>query len=231
MNGKIKNTLAVYLEVGRRRTIAAALDWPGWARSGRDEASALQALCDYGPRYARVLQGTKLDFQAPLDVSAFTVIERLEGNATTDFGAPVAAPSSDIQAVDGAELLRLRTLVQAVWKAFAASVRAATGKELRKGPRGGGRELEKIVQHVLDSEASYLGRIGGKVKLGALTLVDEKLDLICQVAQATLVDMAQGKLPDQGPRGGARWTPRYYARRSAWHLLDHAWEMEDRIIE
>jgi hypothetical protein len=39
---------------------------------------------------------------------------------------------------------------------------------------------------------------------------------------------AHGELPDQGPRGGKRWPARYAIRRSAWHALDHAWEIEDR---
>ena len=82
------NKIDVYLEIGKKRTFAGALDWPGWCRSGRDEASALQALCDYGSRYGRVLHTARLGFQAPADPSAFVVRERLEGNATTDFGAP-----------------------------------------------------------------------------------------------------------------------------------------------
>src|SRR5215472_7694099 len=77
------NHIEVYLEIGRTRTFAVALDWPGWCRSGRDEAGALQALCDYGPRYAHALQQTQLQFRAPSQVSALGVVERLAGNATT----------------------------------------------------------------------------------------------------------------------------------------------------
>ncbi len=50
--------IAVYLEIGQKRTIAGALDWLGWCRSGRDEASALQALFEYVSRHARIFQGT-----------------------------------------------------------------------------------------------------------------------------------------------------------------------------
>ena len=85
----------VYLETGKKRTFAGAIEWPGWCRSGRDEHAALQALCDYGPRYAGVLRPAQLEFQAPADVSAIAVIERLKGDATTDFGAPGKPPSSD----------------------------------------------------------------------------------------------------------------------------------------
>jgi len=94
------NHIAVYLEIGQTRTFAVALDWPGWCRSGRDEASALQALCDYGPRYARALQTTRLPFRAPSEASALVVVERLTGNATTNFGAPNLALSRDTQPDD-----------------------------------------------------------------------------------------------------------------------------------
>ena len=92
------NHIEVYLEIGQTRTFAGAPDWPGWCRSGRDEAAALQALCDYGPRYARALQTTRLPFRAPSEASAFVVVERLTGNATTNFGAPdLALSRMDLQ--------------------------------------------------------------------------------------------------------------------------------------
>ncbi len=105
--------IGVYLESGRKRAFAGSIDWPGWCRSGRDEGSALTALFAYGPRYARVLQGTRLGFQAPRDASAFAVIERLPGNATTDFGAPDATPSGDSQPLDDAELRRPQAVLRA----------------------------------------------------------------------------------------------------------------------
>ena len=33
-------------------------------------------------------------------------------------------------------------------------------------------------------------------------------------------------LPAAGPRGGVIWTARSFVRRAAWHVLDHAWEIE-----
>ena len=94
----------VYLEIGKKRTFACAIDWPGWARTGRDETSALQALLDYGPRYARVLKGIPLSFEPPNDVSKINVVERLQGTATTDFGAPDLSISSDKERIEDAEL-------------------------------------------------------------------------------------------------------------------------------
>jgi hypothetical protein len=78
----------VYLEAGDKRTFAGAIDWPGWCRSGRDADAALQALFEYGPRYARVLSRARLGFSAPSDLKALVVVERLKGGAGTDSGAP-----------------------------------------------------------------------------------------------------------------------------------------------
>src|SRR5688572_10763177 len=139
---KPPNKIDVYLEIGKKRTFAGAIAWPGWCRSGRDESSALQALFDYGPRYEHVFRRARLDFKAPDDISVLSVIERLEGNATTDFGAPDMAPSSDSEPVNSTELQRFQRILKACWREFDANAKVATGKALRTGPRGGGRELE-----------------------------------------------------------------------------------------
>ncbi len=220
--------IEAYLEIGKKRTFAGAIDWPGWCRSARDEGSALEALLWYGPRYARVLRGTRLGFAAPADASALRLVERLGGDATTDFGAPGAAPSADSRPVDDAELRRFETILRASWRAFDAAVDGARGKELRTGPRGGGRELEAIVRHVLDADGGYLSRLASKHS------VDERADLAEELARArgaivgALDAAVREGVPPAGPRGGKRWTPRYFVRRSAWHVLDHAWEIEDR---
>src|SRR5690242_16270490 len=162
MMSQSTDSVGVYLEVGRQRTFAGAIDWPGWCRLGRDEGLALRALADSAPRYVRVLRAAQLPFPAPADASAFAVVERVVGTTTTDFGAPDVAPSSDARPIDGAELRRLQALLRAYWQAFDAAIRAASGKELRKGPRGGGRDLGAIAQHVLGAEQAYLARLARK---------------------------------------------------------------------
>ena len=224
------NKIDVYLEIGKKRTFAGAIDWPGWCRSGRDDTSALEALFDYGPRYRHVLHNTRLGFKTPDDVSALSVIERLDGNATTDFGAPDMAPSSDTEPVNSAELQRLQRILKACWRTFDANVKAATGKALRTGPRGGGRELEGIIQHVLGSDGGYLAQLGWKLQQGAAQDLDKQLDRTRQEIFKGLTASAQGEVPARGPRGGIRWSPRYFVRRVAWHVLDHAWEIEDRLL-
>lgn len=220
------NPIDIYFEIGQKKTFAGALEWPGWCRSGRDEASALQALLEYGPRYERVIKPARLGFHAPKDVSAFIVVERVKGNATTDFGAPGIAPSADAEPVNPAQRKRLERLLTACWQAFDQQVSAGTGKTLRTGPRGGGRELDGVLNHVLEAEAGYLNQLGGKLPKEQIG----ELEPTRQAILETLAASARGEIPARGPRGGLRWSPRYFIRRAAWHVLDHAWEIEDRIL-
>ena len=222
-------SIKVYLETGKKSTIAGAVDWPGWCRVRMDELSALQSLVDYGPRYAQVLRPAGIEFQAPADRSAFVVTERLVGNATTDFGAPAIMLEADQEAVDPAEYGRMRALLLACWQALDRAAQGAAGKTLRKGPRGGGRDTGQIVEHVLAAEQAYLGRLGWKLKSEGEQNLEDALQNTPQAALSALEASVEGKLPKQGPRGGVIWPARYYVRRAAWHILDHAWEIEDRV--
>lgn len=219
----------IYLEIGNKRVFAGAIDWPGWSRSGRDEPSAIKALFDYGPRYAKVLDKADLGFDAPATMDRFQVVERLEGGATTDFGAPEAIPTLDRRPFTEADLQRKGRILQACWEAFDRAAAAATGLELRKGPRGGGRELEAITRHVLGAEQGYITRLAWKLpKYEALDL-SEEMRLTRQAIMDALAAAASGHMPERGPRGGKLWPPRTFVRREAWHVLDHAWEIEDRV--
>jgi len=224
------NSVDVYLEIGQKRTFAGALDWPGWCRSGRDEASALQTLLDYGPRYARLLSRRRLGFQTPKDISAFVVTERLKGDATTDFGAPGIAPSFDQKPVSPAVLRRYETILRACWRAFDSALDTAAGKALRTGPRGGGRQAEGILEHLVGSDSGYLSAVGWKFMRDDQAEQDAQLEQTRQAILQGIRASARGEIPARGPRGGVRWTARYFVRRLAWHVLDHAWEIEDRIL-
>jgi hypothetical protein len=154
---------------------------------------------------------------------------------TTDFGAPDVAPARDALPLEEPELRRQTALLRACWQAFDAAVSAASGQELRRGPRGGGRDLDAMVLHVLNSEAAYLSRIGAKWTAPPGTEADPSRALrelrpeAGRFALAALAASARGEVPAVGPRGGARWPARYFVRRAAWHVLDHAWEIEDRL--
>jgi len=172
----------------------------------------------------------RLDFKAPDDISVLSVIERLDGNATTDFGAPDMAPSSDSEPVNSLELRRFQRILKACWRTFDENVKVATGKALRTGPRGGGRELEGIIQHVLGSDGGYLAQLGWKLGQGDAEELGKQLDRTRQAILNGITASARGEIAARGPRGGLRWSPRYFVRRLAWHVLDHAWEIEDRIL-
>ena len=218
----------VYLELGSKKVFASALDWPGWSRSGRDEEQAMQSLRNYGQRYAQVTNRAGVDFQAPDSISKFTVLERLPGNSTTDFGAPSAVPDGDHGVFELEDLEFSQAILESCWIAFDNAIQAATGKELRKGPRGGGRDVDKIIAHTLEAEQSYLQKIAWKHKIDKELSAAQQLLAIRQAALGALEQAAVNKLPEHGPRGGKLWPARYYVRRSAWHILDHAWEIEDR---
>lgn len=219
----------IYLESGKKRVIAGAVEWPGWCRWGKDEAAAMEALFELGRRYAEVLKGTELDFAVPESVEAFEVAERLEGNATTDFGVPALPPASDLEVLDDAAVARYETILQACWHYFDAAVAAAEGRELRKGPRGGGRELDGILEHVMEADVSYLKTTGFTME-EVEGEPQKRLARIREAIVAALGAGARGELPERGPRGGKRWPPRYFVRRVAYHVLDHAWEIEDRAL-
>lgn len=204
----------VLLEVGTKRTFACALDWPGLARSGRDEETALDALRATLPRYAALLAGGPDAPPAP--DATFEVVERVEGDATTDFGAPGTVGEADRAPVDADGARRLARLVELVWAAFDTAA-ARAPEELRLGPRGGGRNRTKLVGHVEEAEQAYGATIG--VPPG-----DRKETGVRRAAIAALL----GAPSDGSPLAGKRWPPRYAARRIAWHVLDHLWEMEDR---
>jgi hypothetical protein len=220
--------LAVALEIGTKRTFASAIQWPGWARSGRDEALAIEALLAYAPRYERVLARRRLGFEVPADVS---VVERLSGNATTDYGAPDASPEADAEPVDDAELKRLLTILSASWDALAHAVEAADGKELQKGPRGGGRSVDKMVEHVLNAHHSYRRQIFWRENQPTSIDLAELLEDAKDADAKAMRFAVSGEMPERGPRGGELWKPRYFVRRAAWHILDHAWEIEDKVID
>lgn len=223
------SNVRAYLEAGKTRVIAGALDWPGWCRAGRDENAALQALLAYGPRYGCVVSSARLGFRPPQEVSALAIAERLTGNATTDFGAPGIPPDSDGRPVDDTELGRLQAVLKVCWRALDAASEQARGRPLRLGPRGGGRALDKILEHVSEAEIAYLAAVGGKApRVGASEVASR---LIRDAMLTALEASARGEIAERGPRGGRRWSPRYFARREAWHVLDHAWEIEDRMGE
>ena len=204
----------VYLEVGGKRTFASAADWPGWCRAGKDERAALGALAAYAPRYAAVAKIAKVSF--PVGAMELSVIDRLKGNATTDFGAPGVPAKDETHPLTTVEAARMRDLVEACWT-YLDTVIAKAPATLRKGPRGGGRDRDAIFDHVLGAETEYAKRIGTRLKQ------PDGMDkpAVRAFHKAILEGLTN-------PNRDENWPVPYAARRTAWHALDHAWEIEDR---
>ncbi len=211
--------VAVYLEQGPKRSFACALDWPGWCRVAGGDGAALELLAQYAPRYAAVAAraGLKLPGVRPSDLD---VIERVQGTAITDFGAPVVPASADTRPVAAAEAKRMAALLTAAWDELDAVTRRSA-KALRKGPRGGGRDRDAMVAHVVNAERAYARKLDVRMSAaewrdgGVVELRRRILDAVSRPSQGSPV-----------VEGG--WPVRYMVRRMAWHVLDHAWEMEDR---
>jgi hypothetical protein len=217
----VNQRISVAIETGAKRVFATAVDWPGWSRSGRTEASALEALVAAAPRYAAVAEEAGEAFPRAPVVRDLVIDERSPGDGGTDFGVPSQVTEHDRRATSATEADRLRRLVAAAWTVFDRAAEHAPA-ELRKGPRGGGRDRDKIVDHVLGADHAYCGAMGIRV---AAPSRDDPLSI--ETMRSAMLGLL-GEPSDGTPLGGRKWPPRYAAGRIAWHALDHAWEIEDR---
>ncbi len=204
------------VEAVDRKVFASALEWPGWSRSGKSETLALGTLAAYGDRYATVARRAGLSFPVSTTPEELEVVERVAGDTSTGFGVPHQVTDLDLRPVTSAGANRLADLVQAAWDTL-ADVVANAPAELRKGPRGGGRDRDTMVAHVEDAERAYVRKIGLRPAADA------------PIAEVRAQIMEVFRLGTDGsPLPGGTWPLRYAARRVAWHVLDHAWEIEDR---
>ena len=211
--------VGVGLEIGTKKAFAFAVDWPGLCRAGPDEERAIEALVAYAPRYRPVAEAAGLTLPT-LAVDALDVVEHLPGSATTDFGAPGAIGDTDRRPLTASGAKRMAALVEAAWSAL-GSVAAGAPASLRKGPRGGGRDRDAIVAHVVDAERAYARKMG--LRPPAAGAEDPS-----SVDAARAVVLEALRRPWKPGGEGPPWPPAYGARRIAWHALDHAWEIEDR---
>jgi hypothetical protein len=207
-------TLRLLVETTPKKVFVSALDWPGLSRGGRDEAAAVENLLAHVERYAPVaraagypLPGVDLDLE---------VAERIDGDAGTAFGMPSVVGAADREPVEATEAARMAALVEAAFDAF-DRIAATAPAELRKGPRGGGRDTAKIVEHAWGANDAYASVLG----------IAKERRRPPETLRAALLQVI-GRPSDGSPVAGKKWPPRYAARRIAWHLLDHAWEIQDR---
>ena len=209
--------VAVTMESGAKKTFARAIDWPGWSRAGKTPELAIEALEASAPRYA-VVAGHAGE---PFEPAGYEVVEEVAGGGGTDFGVPSVITALDSRPTDRAEANRLLRLVEAAWVTL-DDVVAGAPAELRKGPRGGGRDRDTMVAHVIEAEWAYAREMGIKIAQPSPTDL-AAIDLM----RSAMLDVLR-EPSDGSPVAGRRWTARYAAGRIAWHAIDHAWEMEDR---
>jgi hypothetical protein len=212
----------VYLEAGGTRVFACSLEWPGWCRRAKTDEEALAALAEYASRYALVPQRAGVRF--PAATPTFDVVERIPWSggdkfSAIDFGALGSATERDSEPLTAAQAKRLAALVGASWGVL-DDVVAGAPAELRKGPRGGGRDRDAVFDHVVAAETSYARKLGVRQK------VPRDREGLEAIRADLLAAVAGSRTGDAATENG--WLPRYAARRIAWHVLDHAWEIEDR---
>jgi hypothetical protein len=218
----VTDKLRVILEIGKkRRVVAAAMDWPGLDRWGTSEDDAIAKLSTYLPRYAHVAQraGMGRQFRQARDIE---VVERVAGSSSTDFWGVAHVPSQiEREVLSPADLERRLELLRACWEYF-DDVAGRVSAELRPGPRSAGRTRDQIIRHVRYNEPEQFSR-----KVEVRTPVEEVATPAGLAAhrQAYLEAIRAWNAEGKAARS---WPIQFLIRRTAHHVMDHAWEMEDR---
>ena len=221
------NPMRIILELGPKgkKVVAVAPDWPGLERGAKDGEAAVAKLRIYLPRYAQVAKLADMEMEFG-SIEQVAVVEEYAGVSSTDFwGISFAFSSIDKQEMTGEELERELKLMQACW-AFFDGVRGRVSAELQKGPRGGGRDRDQIVRHVFAAEQGWAKMVGLLVPEGGMLTAEGLEAHRAAYVHAIREYHAQGKVPGKI----AKWPLRYFIRHTAYHTMDHAWEMEDKDL-
>jgi hypothetical protein len=218
------NTLRVVLEIGaKRRVVAGALDWPGLDRWGTSEENALARLSAYLPRYAGVAEraGMDAEFSRARDL---VVVERVPGTSSTDFWGIAHVPSQiEGEVLAATDLERRLDLLRASWARF-DDVAARVSQELRPTARGGGRSRDQLIRHVYGTEpANFSRKVGVRTELDVILTPGGLGSHRQAFLDAIRACNAEG-------RPARTWPIQFLVRRTAQHVVDHAWELEDRDL-
>ena len=208
-----------------KRAVAFGIDWPGWSRGAKSVELALETLESYRERYRPVagLAGLANEFDG---AGALEIVEDRVGTGSTDFWGISFSPSSTEHGpMTEAELERGITLLRACW-AFFDDVAARVSPEMRKGPRGGGRDRDRIIRHTIRTESEdFAKQVGLRIPEEAALTPDG----LWQHREAYVAAM-RGYNAGEVSRRMRSWTLPFLVRHSAYHTLDHAWEMEDKDL-
>jgi len=207
-----------------KKAVAFAVDWPGWSRGAKTPDLALETLESYRERYRPIAAAAgmakEFDRAGPLDV-----VEDRIGPGSTDFWGISFAPSSlEQEPMDDAELDRKIALLRGCW-GFFDGIAARVSAEMRKGPRGGGRDRDQIIRHTIRVESEeFAKRLGLRIpERGALTPKALRDYRETYVATMRAYNAGEGKRMRS-------WNLPFLIRHSAFHSMDHAWEMEDKDL-
>jgi len=216
--------LRVILEIGtKRRVVAGALDWPGLDRWGTSEGESLDRLSSYLPRYTGVaeLAGLGSAFARARDAE---VVERVPGSSSTDFWGIAHVPSQiEGQVLSPADLERRLDLLCACWASF-DDVAAHVSHELRPGSRSTGRSRDQIIRHVYGTEPDQFSRkVEVRTPIEVVLTPDGLATHRQEYLDAIRAYNAEG-------RPARTWPIQFLVRRTAHHVMDHAWELEDRDL-
>jgi hypothetical protein len=224
---KAERTVRTVIERGPKgkRSVAFGLDWPGWSRGARSADLALETLEAYRERYRPVARLARMarefDAAGPLQI-----VEDKVGPGSTDFWGISFAPCTTEQEPMGeAELERGITLLRACW-AFFDDVAARVSAEMRKGPRGGGRDRDQIIRHTIRNESEEFAKQVGLRIPECAALTPEGLRQHRKSYVAAMRAYNAGEVT----RRMRSWNLPFLIRHSAFHTLDHAWEMEDKDL-
>jgi hypothetical protein len=208
-----------------KKSVAIAIDWAGWSRGAKTPEIALETLESYRDRYRPIagLAGMEREFDAagPLEI-----VEDKVGTGSTDFWGISFSPSStEGDPMDEARLERGVTQLRASW-AFFDAVAARVSPEMQKGPRGGGRERDEIIRHVFRVESlDFAAKVGLQMPDGPILAGDA----LRQYREDYVAGMRAYNAGEINRRMRS-WTLPFLIRHSAFHTLDHAWEMEDKDL-
>jgi hypothetical protein len=208
-----------------RRSVAFSIDWPGWSRGAKTAELALETLESYRERYRPVanLAGMSAEFAA---AGRLEIVEDRTGTGSTDFWGISFSPCvAEQEPMDEATLERGIALLQACW-AFFDRVAARVSPEMRKGPRGGGRDRDTIIRHAIRTESEdFAKQVGLRIPERA-ALTPDGLRRHREGYVAAMRAYNDGEVT----RRMRSWTLPFLIRHSAFHTLDHAWEMEDKDL-
>ena len=218
-----RNRVAIEIGPKGKKCVASAIDWPGWERGAKTDEAAFETLVAYRERYAPVadLAGLGAEFDA---IGALEVTDRYEGTGTTDFwGITTTVPANERGRVSDEECERRIAILRACWAYFDA-VLGRVSAELRKGPRGGGRDRDEILNHVYGGEREdWAPKLGVHTPQEAM-LTPEGLER----HRESYVEAIRAYNREGKP--ARTWPLQFLLKRTCYHLLDHAWEMEDKDL-